>query len=46
VLLRAAEEADLLVVGARGRSGFAHLALGSTATSVIGDPQTPTVVVP
>ncbi len=46
VLLRAAEEADLLVVGARGRSGFAHLALGSTATSVISDPQAPTVVVP
>lgn len=46
VLLRAADEADLLVVGARGRSGLAHLALGSTATSVIGDPPTPTVVVP
>lgn len=46
VLAHAATEADLLVVGARGRTGLAHLALGSTTTSLLGDPHCPIVVVP
>jgi nucleotide-binding universal stress UspA family protein len=37
--------ADLLVVGARGRRGLAHLLLGSVATSAVHGPKTPTVVV-
>jgi nucleotide-binding universal stress UspA family protein len=46
VLRHAGEEADLLVVGARGRSGLAYLAIGSTVTSLLADPRTSTVVVP
>jgi nucleotide-binding universal stress UspA family protein len=40
-----AAKADLLVVGARGREGLAHLVLGSVTTSLVHDPATPTVVV-
>lgn len=46
VLAHAAADADLLVVGARGRTGLAHLALGSTTTALLTDPQRPIVVVP
>jgi nucleotide-binding universal stress UspA family protein len=40
------EEADLLVVGARGRGGFSGLRLGRTALRVLHRSGIPTVVVP
>lgn len=46
VLTGVQEEADLLVLGRRGRSGLSHLVLGSTTTSLIHQPQCPIVVVP
>lgn len=39
-------DADLVVVGARGHRGFEYLLMGSTASSLVHDPQVPTVVVP
>jgi nucleotide-binding universal stress UspA family protein len=44
-LLDAAEDADLLVVGARGTGGFASLLLGSTAHRVAAHAPAPVVVV-
>jgi nucleotide-binding universal stress UspA family protein len=44
-VLRSAE-ADLVVVGARGHKGLEYLLMGSTASSLVHDPVTPTVVVP
>lgn len=46
VLRDRAENADLLVVGARGRGGVRHLLLGSVATALVHQPRVPTVVVP
>jgi nucleotide-binding universal stress UspA family protein len=46
VLLAAAEHAGLLVVGSRGRGGFARLLLGSTSTQCATHAAVPTVVVP
>lgn len=46
VLKAASEEADLLVVGARGHRGFAHAVLGSVTTALIHQPATTTIVVP
>ena len=40
------DEADLVVVGARGRTGLAHLVRGSTASSLVHRPSCPIVVVP
>ncbi len=45
-LLSAAEGADLLVVGARGRGGFASLLVGSVAAQVVHHAPCPVVVVP
>ena len=41
----AAAEADLLVLGARGHEGVAHLLLGSVTTGLVHQPVIPTVVV-
>ena len=41
-----AEEADLLVVGTRGKSGLAHVLVGSTAERVIRSAPCPVLAVP
>lgn len=45
-LIREAEEADLVVVGTRGRGGFAGLVLGSTSASVAAHAPAVVAVVP
>jgi nucleotide-binding universal stress UspA family protein len=45
-LLDAASHSDLLVVGSRGRGGFARLVLGSTSTQCATHSTVPVVVIP
>jgi nucleotide-binding universal stress UspA family protein len=45
ILLDQAKDADLLVVGARGRGGFLGLLTGSVATQLVNHSTVPTVVV-
>lgn len=46
VLLEAARHAQLLIVGSRGRGGFARLVLGSTSTQCATHSSVPVAVVP
>jgi nucleotide-binding universal stress UspA family protein len=46
VLRSVASEADLLVVGQRGRTGLPHLLLGSTTTALTHRPVCPTAIIP
>lgn len=46
VLRELSRDIDLLVLGSRGRSGIAHLLLGSVTTALVHQPLIPTIVVP
>lgn len=46
VLLAAARNADLLVIGAKGRHGFPGMTLGSVAAHCVAHASVPTVIVP
>lgn len=46
VLLEAGQEADLIVVGTRGRGGVAGMILGSTSQGVLHHTKTPVMIVP
>jgi nucleotide-binding universal stress UspA family protein len=45
-LLRATQDADLIVVGSRGTGGFARLLLGSVGTQVAYHAHCPAVIIP
>ena len=46
VIRRRAEQASMLVIGARGHGAVSHFLLGSVAASMTAHPPCPTVIVP
>ncbi|QOQ38098.1 universal stress protein [Trueperella pecoris] len=46
ILAQMSDDADLMVLGTRGRGGFAGLLLGSTSQTLLGYSACPTMVVP
>ena len=46
VLLRASEDADMIVLGSRGSGGFARLRLGSVSDQVARHAHCPVVIIP
>lgn len=46
VLQRSSDEADILVLGQRGRTGLPHFFLGSTTTALLHRPHCATVIIP
>jgi nucleotide-binding universal stress UspA family protein len=46
VIVQQASEAELIVVGSRGRGGFTGLLLGSVSQQVVHDSRVPVLVVP
>jgi nucleotide-binding universal stress UspA family protein len=46
VLLRASEDADMIVLGARGGGGFARLRMGSVSDQVAHHAHCPVVIIP
>ena len=45
-LVGASEDADLVVIGARGGSGFARVLVGSVSSEVVQHSACPVVIVP
>jgi len=45
-LLKAAKDADMLVVGSRGASGFSRLMMGSVSTQVSRHARCPVIIIP
>ena len=45
-LIRASQDADLIVVGSRGTGGFARLLLGSVGSQVACHAHCPAVIIP
>ena len=46
MLLEAGKNADMIVVGTRGRGGIAGMLLGSTSQGILHNTQVPVMIVP